>query len=189
MNTGTLPRSHGRDREIDLVQRVLDDVLEGRPRTLVIEGEPGIGKTRLLTEATALAGGRGRGAARQRAPVDRRKRLRTRLDRRRTRSSAGGDRTGRRGEDTHRKRARPRPGPTDRSQAADRDDPCDDAPSPRRRGRRPGHPVTGTVATSLAPARTRRGEFRPGDVRQREHRRCDGRPGAGSGPASKARRG
>ena len=47
-----------RDRELDAVRTALDDLLDGRPRLLLIEGPAGIGKTRLLTEARRLAGQR-----------------------------------------------------------------------------------------------------------------------------------
>lgn len=49
-----------RDRESDAIQRAVDDVLRtGSGTTLLVEGEPGIGKTELLAEAAeraALAG-------------------------------------------------------------------------------------------------------------------------------------
>lgn len=48
-----------RDRELDAVWMALDDLLDGRPRLLLVEGPAGIGKTRLLTEARRLAGQRG----------------------------------------------------------------------------------------------------------------------------------
>lgn len=41
----------GREREMALLDRTLRDALAGRPRILLIEGEAGIGKTRLLAEA------------------------------------------------------------------------------------------------------------------------------------------
>jgi DNA-binding SARP family transcriptional activator/tetratricopeptide (TPR) repeat protein len=47
-----------RDRELDAVRTALDDLLDDRPRLLLVEGPAGIGKTRLLTEARRLAGQR-----------------------------------------------------------------------------------------------------------------------------------
>ena len=46
----------GRTSELALIERLLSDRL---PPTLLIEGEPGIGKTRLLHEAASLAAGSG----------------------------------------------------------------------------------------------------------------------------------
>ncbi len=46
----------GRDRELDALRRVLDDLAAGRGRVILLTGAPGIGKTRLLTEL-ATAGG------------------------------------------------------------------------------------------------------------------------------------
>lgn len=48
----------GRRRELATVAEVLADVSGGDTRWLVLSGPPGIGKTRLAEEATALAGGR-----------------------------------------------------------------------------------------------------------------------------------
>jgi DNA-binding CsgD family transcriptional regulator len=48
----------GRQRELDAVKRFLDDA--SLPRTLLIEGEAGIGKTTIWTEAARLAGADGR---------------------------------------------------------------------------------------------------------------------------------
>ncbi|MET8505364.1 LuxR C-terminal-related transcriptional regulator [Streptomyces sp. NPDC004787] len=45
----------GRDRELALVREVLEHGLRGGPAVLAVEGMPGIGKTRLLSEAAALA--------------------------------------------------------------------------------------------------------------------------------------
>ncbi len=41
----------GRSAELEELKRVVSDAREGRPRLILIEGEPGIGKTRLLDEA------------------------------------------------------------------------------------------------------------------------------------------
>jgi hypothetical protein len=48
----------GRDRELAAVGRLLDEPAQG-PRALLIEGEPGIGKTTVCTAAMDLAGDRG----------------------------------------------------------------------------------------------------------------------------------
>jgi len=45
----------GRQRELDALAEALAGVEEGRGRLLMVSGEPGIGKTRLLGELTALA--------------------------------------------------------------------------------------------------------------------------------------
>lgn len=45
----------GRKQEQEVLARALDDALEGRPRVVLIGGEPGIGKTRLAAECTELA--------------------------------------------------------------------------------------------------------------------------------------
>lgn len=45
----------GRDVELDCAQAALDDVLGGRGRVVLVSGEPGIGKTRLVEELAALA--------------------------------------------------------------------------------------------------------------------------------------
>jgi class 3 adenylate cyclase/tetratricopeptide (TPR) repeat protein len=49
----------GRGREVDRIQRVLDDLAGGRGSVLLLTGEPGIGKTRLAEEVEALARQRG----------------------------------------------------------------------------------------------------------------------------------
>jgi DNA-binding SARP family transcriptional activator len=49
----------GRHAELAELDAVLDTALTGRPATAVLIGEPGIGKTRLLRETAARAGGRG----------------------------------------------------------------------------------------------------------------------------------
>jgi len=45
----------GRRVEFDRIARALDAVRAGRPRILVIEGEPGIGKTAFLRRCLAEA--------------------------------------------------------------------------------------------------------------------------------------
>lgn len=51
----------GRADELGVATAALDEAIAGRPRSVVVTGEPGIGKSRLLGELTAHA--RGRGAA------------------------------------------------------------------------------------------------------------------------------
>ena len=48
----------GRSAEIEVLTGLLDDV-EHRGAALVLRGDPGVGKSRLLAEAIALAGERG----------------------------------------------------------------------------------------------------------------------------------
>jgi DNA-binding CsgD family transcriptional regulator len=48
-----------RERELDALAALLDDLAEGRPRMALIEGPAGIGKSRLLAEARRLADERG----------------------------------------------------------------------------------------------------------------------------------
>ena len=48
----------GRDSELDAVDRALDALERGEPSPLLIEGEPGIGKTRLVAELEARASAR-----------------------------------------------------------------------------------------------------------------------------------
>ena len=40
----------GRDRQLDIMLRALDDAMSGRGRVVLLGGEPGIGKTRLAEE-------------------------------------------------------------------------------------------------------------------------------------------
>lgn len=49
----------GRDREVEMLTHLLEDVTLGRGGVLTITGEPGVGKSRLLAEANALAEARG----------------------------------------------------------------------------------------------------------------------------------
>ena len=49
----------GRAAELDAIDRALGELRDGRPAPLVIEGEPGIGKTRLLAELAERADARG----------------------------------------------------------------------------------------------------------------------------------
>src|SRR5215467_1986170 len=57
----------GRGPEAEILGEVLDQVAAGRPALVLVEGEPGIGKTRLLDHALADARARGMQAARGRA--------------------------------------------------------------------------------------------------------------------------
>lgn len=50
MGLGSSPHLVGRDAEIDVLRQVSDAARQGRSGVLVIEGEPGIGKTRLAAE-------------------------------------------------------------------------------------------------------------------------------------------
>jgi predicted ATPase len=49
----------GRDDEIGRLLRLLDDAEAGRSVVALISGDAGVGKSRLVTEATRLAAGRG----------------------------------------------------------------------------------------------------------------------------------
>jgi predicted ATP-dependent serine protease len=53
----TLGGLRGRSREVALLDGVLDAVRGGESRSLVLRGEPGIGKTALLRHLTAAAEG------------------------------------------------------------------------------------------------------------------------------------
>ena len=46
----------GRERELEVVERLLDEACAGEVRILCVAGEPGIGKTRLLAELAGRAG-------------------------------------------------------------------------------------------------------------------------------------
>ncbi len=48
----------GRERELDELRGVIDDLLAGRGSVILLTGAPGIGKTRLLTELASLTGDR-----------------------------------------------------------------------------------------------------------------------------------
>lgn len=49
----------GREAEMDLLTRGMEDVLAGHGRIFLVTGEPGIGKTRLVSELCAVAEARG----------------------------------------------------------------------------------------------------------------------------------
>ena len=49
----------GRADELSSLERILDRLDRGCPGVMEVAGEPGIGKTRLLTELAARAGARG----------------------------------------------------------------------------------------------------------------------------------
>jgi DNA-binding NarL/FixJ family response regulator len=49
----------GREREVELIEQLLEGTCAGEARFLFVTGEPGIGKTRLLAELLARAGERG----------------------------------------------------------------------------------------------------------------------------------
>ncbi len=51
----------GRDREVGQLASLLSPVAAGQGRVALVEGEPGIGKSRLIQEAIALARGQGQG--------------------------------------------------------------------------------------------------------------------------------
>ena len=50
------PPIRGRVGELKVIGALVSALVQGRGGVLVIEGPPGIGKSRLLTEVTALAG-------------------------------------------------------------------------------------------------------------------------------------
>ncbi len=58
-NTLVCPTTIGREREIDSIRRLIDQLHAGRGTTVLITGEGGIGKSRLVAEARAHALGRG----------------------------------------------------------------------------------------------------------------------------------
>lgn len=60
-------RIRGRAAEIALLSDALDQAASGQSAIVMIEGEAGVGKTRLLTEALADARGRGMQVAAGRA--------------------------------------------------------------------------------------------------------------------------
>ena len=49
----------GRAAELELLYSVVEDAATGRARIAILEGEAGIGKSRLIAEASALARRRG----------------------------------------------------------------------------------------------------------------------------------
>ncbi len=55
----TAPPFINRVRELELLETQIDAVLAGKPRVVLIEGEPGIGKSRVLSELRRIARGRG----------------------------------------------------------------------------------------------------------------------------------
>jgi tetratricopeptide (TPR) repeat protein len=57
--TAPLPGLHGRQAEVSELGQALDQAASGRLAVVLIEGEAGIGKTRLLAEALETARGRG----------------------------------------------------------------------------------------------------------------------------------
>ncbi|WP_018681800.1 LuxR C-terminal-related transcriptional regulator [Actinokineospora enzanensis] len=59
MGEPTRERLTGREQELSALRRSLDALAAGRPGIVAIHGEPGIGKTRLLSELAALADSRG----------------------------------------------------------------------------------------------------------------------------------
>lgn len=56
---GSATSLYGRTKELDEIRQRLDDVDSGTRRTVLIEGEPGIGKTRLVQRTIGEAGARG----------------------------------------------------------------------------------------------------------------------------------
>jgi AAA ATPase domain len=64
-----VPRICGREAEIGALGEALGRVAAGGPAVVLVEGEAGIGKTRLLAEALADAAGRGTQGPRTRSPT------------------------------------------------------------------------------------------------------------------------
>ncbi|HET9244121.1 MAG TPA: BREX system ATP-binding domain-containing protein [Gaiella sp.] len=62
-----VPSLVGRENELSVLERALEDVAGGSSRIVVLQGEPGIGKSRLLAEAAAGAEERGMRVASGRA--------------------------------------------------------------------------------------------------------------------------
>ncbi|GAA1964392.1 helix-turn-helix transcriptional regulator [Microbacterium deminutum] len=60
--TADQPPFVGRTRELDVILSVWPDVIAGSVHALFVTGEPGIGKTRLMAEATTRLAGRGSAA-------------------------------------------------------------------------------------------------------------------------------
>ena len=63
----SVPRLRGRETEIKVLGEALGRVTSGRPAIVLLEGEAGIGKTRLLSDVLADAAGRGMQVAAGRA--------------------------------------------------------------------------------------------------------------------------
>src|SRR6516164_752989 len=61
------PRLRGRETETGILREALDRVARGGPAIVLVEGEAGIGKTRLLEQALADAAARGMQVAAGRA--------------------------------------------------------------------------------------------------------------------------
>ena len=57
--TAASSRFTGRETELAIIGRELDAVLPGGLRVLLVAGEPGIGKSRLLAAASAIGAQRG----------------------------------------------------------------------------------------------------------------------------------
>src|SRR4030088_1018402 len=53
------PRLVGRDPQVATIERLLDDAASRRGRVLLVAGEAGVGKSRLVAEARARAAARG----------------------------------------------------------------------------------------------------------------------------------
>ena len=45
----------GRDDELEVIEQLLDGTCAGEARFLLVAGEPGIGKTRMLAELTTVS--------------------------------------------------------------------------------------------------------------------------------------